>query len=290
LSAGTPLACVDADTCATLGVGASGHATFVKTSDGGATWSSVPGPSQLPPSVADTVLACNAAESCVAVASGPAGQLGWAEAFVTSDGGITWTTSKLPPAFVPVGLRCFSGAACVLGGHYKSPPDGGSTTPNGPILYSNDNGATWAAAAVPPGLRSLNSSLSSLSCADSATCVAIFAVQGAQQQANQPKSSNEVLTSTDGGRSWSQASASALPTAMVSGLSCPTDSGCWASGFQGIVASTADGGQSWQDQQLPHGVQNVFDISCPTDTNCYALAQSPSGGSQARFVLLAYGG
>jgi photosystem II stability/assembly factor-like uncharacterized protein len=308
-SAGTPLACVNAGRCAALGVDAAGHATFLKTSDGGATWSSVPGPSQLPPSVADTVLACSDAESCIAIASGPAGQLGTAEAFMTNDGGSTWTTSKLPSAFVPAGLQCFSGKDCVLGGRYKSPPDGSSTAPNGPILYSTDDGATWAAAAVPPGLRLL----SSLSCADSTTCVAIFAIDGPRQQAEQPKSLNEVLTSTDGGRSWSQANASALPTAMISGLSCPKDSECWASGveegvsgapagkdtspvkvdvsFQGIVASTADGGQTWQDQQLPHGVQNVLDISCATDTNCYALAaQSPSGGSQASFVLLAYGG
>jgi hypothetical protein len=61
-------------------------------------------------------------------------------------------------------------------------------------------------------------------------------------------------------------------------------------GAQGVVASTADGGQSWQSQQLPQGVLAVFDIACPSDTNCYALAvQSPPSGSKAAFVLLAYG-
>ena len=76
LSDATPLACVDAETCATLGIDPSGNATFLETSDGGGTWESVAGPNQLTSSIGVTVLACTTAESCVAVASDPADQSG----------------------------------------------------------------------------------------------------------------------------------------------------------------------------------------------------------------------
>ena len=152
---------------------------------------------------------------------------------------------------------------------------------------------------LPPGLGPL----SSVSCADSTVCVASFF--------GDDGSSSEVLTSTDGGQSWSETDASGLPVAFVTGVSCAPVSECWAAGLdrasggrvgtgsiaiklgpgaEGIVASTADGGQTWQSQQLPQGVLAVFDIACPSDTSCYALAvQSASPGSLASFVLLAYG-
>jgi hypothetical protein len=55
------------------------------------------------------------------------------------------------------------------------------------------------------------------------------------------------------------------------------------------MASTSDGGQTWQGQQLPQGVLMVVDISCPSETNCYALADQSQSPGSSRFVLLAYG-
>ncbi len=110
LTGATRLACVDVDTCATLGTDAAGNAIFLETSDGGATWTSVAGPGQLTSSTGDTVLACTSAESCVALASDPAGQTGAALAFVTDDGGATWTDSNLPSDFVPGAIQCVSTA------------------------------------------------------------------------------------------------------------------------------------------------------------------------------------
>jgi photosystem II stability/assembly factor-like uncharacterized protein len=302
LSDATSLACVDADTCATLGIDESGNAAFLETADGGKTWASAPGPSQLTSSIGVTVLACTTAESCVAVASDPAGQSGAALAFVTSDAGTTWTDATMPADFVPRGLQCVSAERCVASGFYQS-PDESSSIPPGTILYSIDDGGTWKTASVPAGLGPL----SRISCADSTDCLAgFFGDDG---------SSTVILASTDGGQSWSERGASGLPAAMVTGLSCPSTSQCWASGIEGasggsggsgtiavklvpeaagIVASTADGGQSWQSQQLPPGVLIVLDISCPSATSCYALAlqNGPTGAKghvPGSFVLLAYG-
>lgn len=309
LSDATPLACVDPETCATLGIDPSGNATFFETSDGGAAWASLAGPSQLTSSIGVTDLACTTAESCVAVASNPADQSGAALAFVTNDGGATWTHSVLPTDFVPTGLQCVSGELCVASGFSQSPdgssqsPGGSSTIPPGTVLYSSDDGATWAAAIVPPGLGPLGG----VSCTDSTDCVAsLFGDDG---------SSSQILASTNGGQSWSETAASGLPAAFVTGLSCPTAAECWAAGMVrvgsggsddsggpiavtlgpgvgGMVASSSDSGQTWQVQQLPQGVLMVRDITCPSDTSCYALAiqASTTFGAPASYVLLAYGG
>ena len=297
LSGATPLACVDADTCATLGIDASGKATFLETTDGGGTWASVAGPSQLTSSIGVTVLTCTTAQSCIAIASDPANQSGAALAFVTNDGGATWTDSNLPEDFVPRGLQCVSAQGCIVIGFSQS-PDGSSTIPPGANLYTSDDGATWTKATLPPGLGPL----SSVSCASSAHCVASFF--------GDDGSSSEILVSSDGGQSWSESGASGLPAAMVTGLSCPAASDCWAAGIagasggsggsgpiavklgpgaEGIMASTSDGGQTWQGQQLPQGVLMVVDISCPSETNCYALADQSQSPGSSRFVLLAYG-
>ena len=301
LSDATPLSCVDAETCATLGIDPSGNATFLETSDGGGTWASLAGPSQLTSPIGVTVLACTTAESCVAVASDPADQSGAALAFVTNDGGATWTDSVLPIDFVPTGLQCVSDELCVASG-FSQLPDGSSTIPPGTVLYSSDDGATWAAASVPPGLGPLGK----VSCADSTDCVASFF--------GDDGSSSRILLSTDGGQSWSEAAASGLPAAFVTGLSCPATAECWAAGMvrvgsggsdgsggpiavklgpgaEGIVASSSDDGQTWQVQQLPRGVLVVLDITCPSDTSCYAAAiqTSTTSGAPASFVLLAYG-
>ncbi len=301
LSDATGLACVDADTCAALGIDASGNSTFLETTDGGETWATVAGPSQLTSTIGVTAMACASADSCVAVASDPGGQSGEALSFVTDDGGASWTNSDLPTDFVPGGQRaiqCVSATDCVVSGFYQS-PDGSSGIPPGTIVYTLDDGATWASATLPSG----PGPLSSVSCGDPTDCVASFF--------GDDGSSTEILASTDGGQSWSEANASGLPAAFVTGVSCPTASVCWAGGLnrasggsagsgpiaiklgpdaEGVVASTADGGQTWQSAQLPEGVLAVLDITCPSGTNCYALAiQSPSPGAQASFVLLAYG-
>lgn len=312
----TPLVCTDTDTCATLGLDSSGDSIFEETTDGGSTWSSEPGPSRLTSPIGVTRLACASAVSCVAVASDPADQNGAAFAFVTSDGGASWTSSTMPTDFVPEGLRCVSAESCIVVGFDQS-PQGSSSVPRGTILYSTDDGASWITATIPPRLGPLRD----LSCADPTDCVASALRAGDPSHSTKVPLSSEILVSTDGGQAWSDASASGLSNAFVMGLSCPAPSACWASGVtrnstagsavipsggggviirqravaafkvgantQGVIASTTDDGQTWQRASLPQGVVGVMDIACPTTSSCFALGiQSPSPGVPL-FVLLA---
>jgi photosystem II stability/assembly factor-like uncharacterized protein len=281
LSEASPLSCVDAETCATLGIDGSGQSDLFETTDSGESWVTVPGPSQLSSPIGIALLSCTSATACVAVVKGPKGSPGTAVAFVTGNRGGTWTEHPLPAGLFPTRLQCFSATACVAAGFSQSPQG----TVGGAVLYSTDGGATWAPAAVPSGLRSAIS----LSCADSSDCLASFVDAGSAR--------TSLLTSTDAGASWQLADGTGLPSGLVTSLSCPDTSDCWAAGFalsgasgpQGFLFSTTNSGETWQQAQLPPGIVVSRDVACPTSTACYALAiqRSVPPGS-VYVVLLAY--
>ena len=80
LSGPSPLSCVDAETCAVLGDSPSGDATFLETTDGGQSWTTTAGPSELTSGIGVTKLSCTSSSACLAVASDPSGQTGAADA------------------------------------------------------------------------------------------------------------------------------------------------------------------------------------------------------------------
>jgi photosystem II stability/assembly factor-like uncharacterized protein len=301
------LACVDADTCAILGIDGSGDATFLETTDGGRTWSSHAGPNELTSLNGPLQLACKTPLSCLAVASpgavSPDGPPGHASAFITDDGGSTWSTSSLPAGFMPTSLQCTSAEICVASGNSMSPGETPSTA-HGMILYTTDGGSNWLGAALPSvrgvfGPFGPFGPFGSLSCGDTGNCLATgFGVRG---------SPIEVLSSTDGGKTWAATDTAGLPQGAVMSLSCPAAADCWETGAQygsgesqvidlhtaaGFAASTSDSGKTWQEAELPQGVGAVLDISCPNNSSCYALAlQRVKATSSApqQFILLAYG-
>jgi photosystem II stability/assembly factor-like uncharacterized protein len=291
------LSCIDADTCAIFGIDQSGNSTFLETTDGGQTWTSRAGPNELAGMNGPMQLACTTATSCLVVAPGPNRKVdpgstvpfGGAASFVTDDGGSTWSTSSLPTGFIPSALQCISAADCVTTGSISlaGPPAPSEAT----ILHTTDGGTSWATAAIPSSLAAQDTfSPSTLSCADTGNCLAIFSdVAG---------SATEVLSSTDGGATWAPTAATGFPQGVVTSLSCPGGADCWAagaadaSGAPGVVASTSDGGTTWLEAQLPQGVGVIVDISCPNASSCFALGlQQANGGSDVPqpFVLLAYG-
>lgn len=62
-------------------------------------------------------------------------------------------------------------------------------------------------------------------------------------------------------------------TTGLNGVSCPTNSTCFAVGDGGVIRATTNGGTIWTPQ-TSNTTQNLFDISCPTATNCFAVGDA----------------
>ena len=181
-------------TCATLGIDPSGNATFLETNDGGA-----PG-SRWPVRTSHFVHRrhgsrlhhCRVLRRCRFRPGRP----------VRSCCGLRHQRRRRHVDRLCPANRLRADRASVRVGRalyrerLSQSPDGSSTIPPGTVLYSSDDGATWAAASVPPGLGPLGR----VSCPDSTDCVASFF--------GDDGSSSQILASTDGGQSWSEAAAS----------------------------------------------------------------------------------
>jgi photosystem II stability/assembly factor-like uncharacterized protein len=296
------LACVNAATCAILGLNQSGDSTFLETTDGGQTWSSHAGPNELTFLNGPFQLACTTPTSCLVVAPGtstkvPPGTIvtaAGAASYVTDNGGDTWSTSSLPTGYIPSALQCASATNCVTTGSVSL---GGPPLPSrAAILHTTNDGSNWVTASLPSQVA--NQTIfapSSLSCADTENCLAIFS--------DGDSSAVDVLSSTDGGATWAATNSTGLGQVGVMSLSCPSSSDCWVAGVTnssgksadisataGVVTSTTDSGTTWQEAQLPQGVGAIVDISCPNESSCFALAVRQDNGNSdvpQPFVLLA---
>jgi photosystem II stability/assembly factor-like uncharacterized protein len=325
------IGCAGADDCLTASSWPSSQLQFFATSDGGKSWSATSNP-DVPSTVQVSAISCPAAGDCIAVGEdesdqsagglavpahqstprwghprppfpGPLHQTSYA--MVTTDDGQTWTVTQLPSGFDPRSLDCPGVDNCVAGGDMQpmTPSSGGA------IAYSSDTGSTWALATLTAHSGSQPAaygSFSSVSCADVNDCAATT-IGGKD-------STSQVLVSSDGGAAWSEVPASGLPGQFTARqISCPSSTDCWVVGAAstprsrrvknprslvqpGVLAMTADGGQTFQVSQLPPGAQYdpVTAVSCPSVTVCYAAALSNTNrqpkGSQAQtpFVLLSY--
>ncbi|HTW10257.1 MAG TPA: hypothetical protein VME46_22325 [Acidimicrobiales bacterium] len=292
---GTPLsnvACSSARECAFLEAPLSGQPVLLQTANAGKTWVSRPGPPGLSgDSIGSVALSCPSASTCTVVASSFQ-QTGTSGAFVTEDGGRTWSASPMPTAW-PSQVQCFPNARCI---------STGAGAPGGPLgaSYSTDSGLHWAPAVVPSALGALVH----LSCSSPETCMALSWSYGA------PRTS--LVISGNGGEAWSTVQAQGLPAGKVfTALACPTASVCWVSGNTplhlaggrvtvggtggGAVLSSTDGGRTWLSAALPKGITGIGPLSCPNPSTCFALAfktrLAPSSGAPRgplTFALLAY--
>jgi photosystem II stability/assembly factor-like uncharacterized protein len=304
----TPLsnvACSSTGECAFLAAPLSGKPVFVETANAGKTWVSRPGPAGLSrayesssgtPIEGSIVLSCPSASTCTVVASnlqqpGPS-----SGAFVTEDGGRTWSASSMPTAW-PSQVQCFPNARCISTG--AGPYLGGPLSAS----YSTDSGLNWAPAIVPSVPTSPVRPVT-LSCSSSETCMAIPLSPGA--------AGVSLVVSDNGGESWSSVQAPGLPAGKVfTGLACPTASQCWVSGNTplhladgkvtvgdtagAVVLSSANGGRTWLSTGLPKGIAGIGPLSCPNPSTCFALAfktrSTPSSGEPEGplpFALLMY--
>ncbi len=282
IGVGASFSCASADTCAVLGLDLAGDPVFLETTDGGQTWSTQPGPPEVKTNPTVDTIDCLSATTCLAVVS--SGKGGTSAALTTSDGGASWSDAALPASFAPLAAQCLSGGTCVMTG-FDATPDG-----SGAAVYSTDGGATWSPATVPPG----TSILEGVSCADAADCLTT-------SFSHETTAQSTILRSTDGGATWTDVAGTGLSDARVIDISCPASTECWASGLivppgsgnavpvsgrRGLLALSADQGQSWQPAQLPDGVLAIVSVSCPSTNTCYAFSVVTPHTGRAVFGLL----
>jgi photosystem II stability/assembly factor-like uncharacterized protein len=213
-SGAAKFACADGQHCV-IGV----DATFVSTSDGGATWTQASVPSvtgQL------WTVACQSDGSCLAVfvAGGP----GAIEALTSTNWGDTWTATApmSPPSLGPILYH-----SCPDATHCMLVSVGGPSTSPFEIITTDDAGASWHVSGPPAGWSNMPTAVA---CATATDCwIAMSSYKGGNAPHNDPV----IESTTDGGATWAPSAlpATTPPLAGVDSLSCsPTGDGCMGVG------------------------------------------------------------
>ena len=299
------ISCLTVDVCRALGeVPNSGISPeLYSTKDGGSTWSLTPVPG---PNMGNLQLACASELHCVVFGSVPTSNSTSIsrEAYVTSDAGNSWSPVTLPASFTPSdsaqsAIECFGDGRCVAAGTNSATT---AIASRAAIIYSVDFGATWLSSTAPP----VATSTTFLTCASSQNCLMVAsATDGSQTPSG-------VLTSADGGATWTPENASGLTA--VSGrpfslnvVACSTTGQCWASGqiaqsscqgscpydpAQAAILSSTNNGRTWDSVSLPQPqnaslqFEAVNPVVCASATNCFAVgilattSSAAAGGEQ----------
>lgn len=293
------ITCVSATTCSVIGYGdnAALYAPFaLRTTDGGASWRHQSFPLSAPFRAA--VIACPTAAVCYL--GGDNGTVAGV-LVTTSNGGQTWKRGA-PLPFVPTGIACGGVRRCIATGDggallrtetgwaartmvTRNAVHGPVTLPSfnlqaiacpsrsacyaagdfGTLVKTTSGGRNWAAVGGSLARQSHGASISTLACASPSVCYAgIYATL--QNKAM-------VLSTRDGGRSWS-----AKPGIGLDVVVCPGRNLCYAGGSRGLIEVSRDGGRSWSRQRTPLAGKpyEIQHLVCPSPGICYATALGPS--------------
>jgi photosystem II stability/assembly factor-like uncharacterized protein len=122
---------------------------------------------------------------------------------------------------------------------------------------------------------------------------------------------SDIVSTSDGGRTWTpELLPSDVPQPQLSGISCPSDTECWASGSSAIsqkvgtaddggssvLLGTTDAGTTWSRVRfsVPSGATNyegqAFEsaafISCPSADDCVANGAGAQSAPTAQIYTL----
>lgn len=280
----TQLTCPTTTTCYSDGtylpsLHQNSRAVISVTHDGGSTWKVSLQPDD------DTYFfgfTCPTDNTCMVAGQIPnAGQS--PSMYVTTDGGQSWTSHKIPGVnFSPVLLSCATSSTCVA--MYSSSPTSSVS------FITSDGGENWTATKLPPSFVPSDST-EALQCFASGRCI----VTGSSPVGAKGESRASAIYSTDGGATWSTAMVPDL-AAIVGIMSCSSQVHCTSiesndnsGGFQASsgVLVTNNGGQSWSmypaSSLTPSevtGMSSVDSVSCPTDSQCWATGASTGSTCQ----------
>lgn len=283
-------------------------ATFLTTSDGGVQFSDshiVAGDSM------DDVV-CASVGNCTTVGVNDAtATTAWPSGVsaLTTNGGASWTPSSLPAGF---GVSYLSQIACADALHCSvigniqipvaNPPACAQLTPPlpkpSPSAPLDQSPAIQAISKLEYGYAMAaykGAGVKSFTCLGGASYSII----------------SDIVSTSDGGRSWTpELLPSDVPQPQLSGISCPSDTECWASGSNAVpqkvgtadeggssvLLGTTDAGTTWSRVlfSVPQGAPNyegqAFEsaayISCPSADDCAANGAGAQSAPGAQIYTL----
>jgi photosystem II stability/assembly factor-like uncharacterized protein len=248
------ISCSSDGSCVAVGGGFPVDTLSVRTS-GVAAWLTRSLPGGLDPL---TAVACPTATECVALGTGVAVWSG--------DGGSTWAEASGPPPSATSidAVACPMSSACLAGGDTA---DDAPTPSEEPAIYrSTDAGATWKP--VPLPTVDGHDVVAALACASSTACLAVLTPRDAPLVTT-------VLSTSDAGSTWQEASIIDSPT--LDAVSCGTPTDCVAVAASGDTFVTSDGGASWSPGV--HVDANLGGVDCASATSCLASGGVWLGGT-----------
>jgi len=169
-------------------------------------------------------------------------------------------------------IACVSATDCFAVGGYTKVPAGGSTDSVGGALIERWNGAKWSIVASPsPAPKLRRAVLRAVSCSSATDC---NAVGDYTSISNQGGDVQHLLAMHWNGSVWSIVTIPGPATMLLSGISCPSATNCFAVGYteEGLpVVNRWDGGQ-WTSASSPAPPANTAfgldDVTCVSDTDC----------------------
>lgn len=246
------------------------------TNDGGATWhaTQLPGPLSRVSS-----LTCPTVTTCMVLVLDLRASA--TTLYSTSNGGRSWTTHPVPGSTAVGSLvSCPTATHCVLLGGTGG-PDGVGDRPV--PLVTTDGGATWSTASLPSSFRAV-----AIDCPSAARCVAggyWTPAPGAPASITQVTTPGALLVSTNGGSTWSAASAPPGGN-IVTAISCADVRHCVALenslGREQLtkqVLRSVDGGKSWTS--APGHISATLrlgHVACPSANQCWFTGATAPGG------------
>jgi photosystem II stability/assembly factor-like uncharacterized protein len=259
--------CSGPKTCMAVGsvaVGMADQGLVLATTDHGKRWTSVHAPAGATDLVA---VSCTSPQVCMVVAS--QGAAYWAAS--TMDDGAVWQhLGPLPGGLAGVSsLACTAASSCLAAGNMPTTPGKGTAA----VADTSDGGMTWTPATMPSGAGPLHD----VACPTPSDCLAVGSRSPSTIGVAQGQ--GEVLSSTDGGGTWTTGAAPASVSDAFA-ISCSTTSRCtvvgtrWTTanppGPTGAVAATTNGAGIWLSGSATYLPQGLAAVSCPAPTLCVA--------------------
>ncbi len=205
-------------------------------------------------------------------------------AYVSSDGGNTWTQGNIPGGLgddVIYSMSCPSPSDCVAVGYYRTQKSLNVMTFAGMSLYTNDGGLNWQVGTMPSGVQGI----SAVSCPTASDCMAVGGGAGIYGYFS------TIVTSSDGGKTWMQEPTPST-VQLFNSVSCSSSTNCVVGGITdvnvgtGVIYSTTDFGRSLVLGTVPVGFLSPTSISCLVGSTFNCTAMGPDLSSFA-FLHLA---